>query len=153
MNGLQMVELKQKHLATGRLTAVIRVNDFGSPVSVDAGDYVLVIASEKPTVALDIKTARAWVDAGASYICAWGPDSEEVEESFDYASFLPEYGKELELTTTAAPRRQVSVESKFLHLIERRRPRNLGLFTAARDIPHLPAGSLLRRLSAPDLIP
>jgi hypothetical protein len=50
---------------------------------------------------LDIKTARAWVDAGASYICAWGPDSEEVEESFDYASFLPEYGKELELTTTA----------------------------------------------------
>jgi hypothetical protein len=101
MNSLQMVELKQKHLATGRLAAVIRVNDFGSPVSVDAGDYVLVIASENPTVALDIKTARAWVDAGASYICAWGPDSEQVEESFDYASFLPEYGKELELMTTA----------------------------------------------------
>jgi hypothetical protein len=101
MNGLQMVELKQKHLATGRLAAVIRVNDFGLPVSVDAGDYVLVIASEKPTVALDIKTARACVDAGASYICAWGPDSEQVEESFDYASFLPEYGKELELMTTA----------------------------------------------------
>src|ERR1700730_10041863 len=67
MNGLQMVELKQKHLATGLFPAVIRVNDFGSPVSVDAGDYVLVIASERSTVALDIKTARAWVDAGASY--------------------------------------------------------------------------------------
>ncbi len=51
--------------------------------------------SEKPTVALGIKTARAWVDAGASYICAWGPGCEEVEESFDYASFLPEYGGEL----------------------------------------------------------
>jgi hypothetical protein len=100
MNILRMVEAKQKHLGTGRLAAVVLVDDFSSPVCVDAGDYILVIASEKPTVALDIKTARAWVDAGASYICAWGPDSEDVEESFDYASFLPEYGKELALLTT-----------------------------------------------------
>jgi hypothetical protein len=78
-----------------------RVVDFASPVSVDAGHYVLVIASEKPTVALGIKTTRARADAGASYICAWGPDCEQVEESFDYASFLHEYGEELELMTTA----------------------------------------------------
>jgi hypothetical protein len=103
MNGLRMVEVKQKHLGTGRLAAVVRVNDFASPVSVDAGNYVLLIAGEKPTVALGIKTARAWVDAGASYICAWGPDCEQVEESFDYASFPPEYGGELGFTlmTTA----------------------------------------------------
>jgi hypothetical protein len=42
--------------------------------------------------------ARAWIDAGASYICAWGPDAAEVEESFDYASFLPEYGEPLPFT-------------------------------------------------------
>jgi hypothetical protein len=95
MDGLRMAEVKQKHLGTGRLAAVVRANDFASPVSVDAGNYVLLIASEKPTVALGIKTVRAWVDAGASYICAWGPDCEQVEESFDYSSFLPEYGKEL----------------------------------------------------------
>jgi hypothetical protein len=95
------VETKQKHQGTGRLTTIIRVEDFASPVSVDAGNYVLVMASEKPMVALSIKTARAWVDAGARYICAWGPDSEEAHESFDYASFLPEYGEEVELMTTA----------------------------------------------------
>jgi hypothetical protein len=101
MNRLRMVEAKQKHLGTGRLGTIVRVEDFASPVSVDAGDYVLVMASEKPTVALSIKIARVWVDAGARYICAWGPDCEQVEESFDYASFLPEYGEELELVTTA----------------------------------------------------
>jgi hypothetical protein len=67
----------------------------------DQGRYILVVASEKPTVALGIKAARAWVDAGARYICAWGPDSEEVHESFDYAGFLPECGEEVELVTTA----------------------------------------------------
>ena len=61
--------------------------------------YILVVASETPAVELGIKTARAWVDAGAR--CAWGPDSEEVHESFDYAGFLPEYGEEVELVTTA----------------------------------------------------
>jgi hypothetical protein len=101
MSGLRIVEVKQKHHGTGRLAAVVRVEDFASPVSVDAGNYVLVMASEKSAVALSIKTARAWVDAGALYICAWGPDCEQVEESFDYASFLPEYGKEMELMTTA----------------------------------------------------
>jgi hypothetical protein len=96
-----MIEPTQKHQVTGRSVAVVRVEDFTSPVSIDARSYVLVIASEKPTVALGIKTARAWVDAGASYVCAWGPDCEQVEESFDYSSFLPEYGKELALMTTS----------------------------------------------------
>jgi hypothetical protein len=103
MKNLRMIDEKQKHLGTGRLAAVVRVEDFASPVSLDAGKFILVIASEKPTVELSIKTARAWVDAGASYVCAWGPDAEEVEDSFDYASFMPEYGGELPFTlmTTA----------------------------------------------------
>lgn len=85
----------QTHLPTVRLAATVRVDNFQTPVSIEAGRYILVVASEKPAVNLSIKTARAWVDAGASYVCAWGPDSNEVEDSFDYASFLPEYGGEL----------------------------------------------------------
>ena len=50
-------------------------------------------------VALGIKVARAWVNAGARYICSWGPDSEQVHESFDYADFLPEFGQEVDLMT------------------------------------------------------
>lgn len=110
MNGLRIVEAKQRHLGTGRLAAVVRVKDFASPVSVDAGNYVLVIASEKPTIALSIKSARAWVDAGASYICSWGPDSEGVEESFDYAVILPEYGGELAFTLMTTAHRDEPIE-------------------------------------------
>jgi hypothetical protein len=103
MNNPRKTEANQRHLATGRLAVIVRVEDFSSPVAVDAGNYVLVIASEKPTVALSVKTARAWVDAGACYICTWGPDSEQMEESFDYAVILPEYGGRLPFTllTTA----------------------------------------------------
>jgi len=57
-----------------------------------------------------IKTARAWVDAGASYICAWGPGCEEVEESFDYASFLPEYGGELTFTLLTTVHKDEPIE-------------------------------------------
>jgi 2-methylisocitrate lyase-like PEP mutase family enzyme len=72
--------------------------DFASPIAIAAGRYVLVIASEKQAVPLGIKTARAWIDAGASYICAWGPDSAAVEETFDYSTFLSEYGEPLPFT-------------------------------------------------------
>jgi len=78
----------------------VRVRDFesASPISIAAGKYVMVIASEREKVPFDSKAARAWIDAGASYICAWGPDSANVEEAFDYASFLPEVGDPLPFT-------------------------------------------------------
>jgi hypothetical protein len=93
----------QTHMPTGQLAAIVRVDNFQSPVSIEADRYILVVASEKSVVDLGIKTARAWVDAGAAYVCAWGPGSDEVEDSFDYASFLPECGGELlfALMTTA----------------------------------------------------
>jgi hypothetical protein len=55
----------QTHLPTGRSAAIVRVDNFQSPASIEAGRYILVVASEKPTLALGIKTARARVDAGA----------------------------------------------------------------------------------------
>jgi hypothetical protein len=97
---MDQVETSLRHPGTGRQAAVVRVRDLSSaaPLSVAAGKYVLVIACEKQTLSLDEKAARAWIDAGASYICAWGPDSEKVEEAFDYASFLPELGEPLPFT-------------------------------------------------------
>jgi hypothetical protein len=47
--------------------------DFAPAIAIAAGRYVLVIASKKKTVPFGTKTARAWIDAGASYIYAWGP--------------------------------------------------------------------------------
>lgn len=38
------------------------------------------------------------MEAGASYVCAWGPNSPGVEETFDYAAFLPELGVPLPFT-------------------------------------------------------
>ena len=85
----------------------MQVRDFegASPVSVAAGKYILVIASERQTVSLGSKTARAWVDAGASYICARGPDSEA-----DYASFLPEFGEPLPFTLMTTSHRDETPE-------------------------------------------
>jgi hypothetical protein len=95
---VHIVQTSLRHPGTGREAAVVRLEDFVSPVVVAASRYVLVIGSEKQTVPLGTKTARAWIDAGASYICAWGPDSAAVEEAFDYAAFLPEYGEPLPFT-------------------------------------------------------
>lgn len=106
------LETSSRHPGTGRLAAVLRVHDFESafPVSVAAGKYVLVIASERQTVPLSTRAARAWIDAGASYICAWGPDSDAVEETFDYASFLPEFGEPLPFTLMTTSHRNETPE-------------------------------------------
>jgi hypothetical protein len=71
----------------------VRDCESASPISIAAGKYVVVIASERQKVPFGSKAARAWIDAGASYICSWGPDSANVEEAFDDASFLPELGE------------------------------------------------------------
>ena len=103
---MQIVQTSLRHSGTGREAAVVRLEDFVSPIVVAASRYVLVIGSEKQTVPLGTKTARAWIDAGASYICAWGPDSAAVEEAFDYAAFLPEYGEPLPFTLMTTSHRE-----------------------------------------------
>jgi hypothetical protein len=111
IGGSHRVELSLKHPGTGRLATVLCVQDFTSiaPVSIAAGKYVLVIASEKQT-GLTFKTARAWIDAGASYVCAWGPNAAEIEDAFDYAAFLPEYGEPLPFTLMTTSHRDETPE-------------------------------------------
>ena len=62
-----------------------------------------VVATDDDSPGLGFKAARKLVDQGVGYLCAWGPVSEDIEESFDYASFMPECGPELPFTlmTTA----------------------------------------------------
>lgn len=59
---------------------------------------MLVIASEREAPAAKVEAARAWIEAGASFICAWGPCAPDVEETFDYAAFLPELGEPVPFT-------------------------------------------------------
>jgi hypothetical protein len=97
---MDQVKATLTHPGTGRRAAIVQVRDFAaaSPLRIATGPYLLVIATEKKTVGLTEKAARAWIDAGASYVCAWGPDSPAIEETFDYASFLPELGEPISFT-------------------------------------------------------
>lgn len=100
MQDWQSIETPLIHPGTGRSAAVVQVADFwsASPIHIDSGKYILVVACENQAAQEKVEVARAWVEAGASYICACGPSSPEVEETFDYASFLPALGEPLPFT-------------------------------------------------------
>lgn len=101
-----------RHAGTGRFAAVVRAQRFWDcePVSIPADRYLLFIASEHESQHSSIETARAWIDAGASYVCAWGPNSPEVEDAFDYATFLPELGEPLLFTLMTTSHADESLE-------------------------------------------
>jgi len=94
------IETPLKHPGTGRLAAVVRTSRFWDqePFTVASDRYVLVITSERVAQLSNLAAARAWVNAGASYVCAWGGNSSEIEEAFDYSAFLPEFGDPLPFT-------------------------------------------------------
>ena len=106
------IEPQLLHPGTGRLAAVLRVESFWdtSPVELAAGKYILFVASRRAAALSSVEVARAWLDNGASYICAWGPTSPEVEETFDYASFLPELGEPLSFTLMTTSHEGESLE-------------------------------------------
>ena len=92
--------LRLVHPGTGRQAFLSRGSSLLQhlPIGLNGEKYVLFIASKRASVFLNPELARQWIDAGASYVCAWGPSSDDVEESFDYASFLPELGEHLPFT-------------------------------------------------------
>lgn len=128
MQDCRPVEVSLKHPGTGRLATVLRIQNLesASPFSVSAGKFILVIASERQILPLGVNTARAWIDAGASYICAWGPGSADVEETFDYASFLPECGDPLPFTLmTTSHRDKTPDEALWFAFYNARSPDDL----------------------------
>jgi len=88
------------HRPTGRSAFIIRAENLlaSNPLSIETKKYVLFIASEKAVFSCEVREARQWVDAGVGYMCAWGPASTELDDLFDYASFLPELGTPLAFT-------------------------------------------------------
>jgi hypothetical protein len=88
-----------KHQGTGRAAALIRgtVADLEPPF-LGGERYILFVAAQGQTASPTSEQARAWIEAGASYVCAWGSLAEEVETSFDFATFIPELGPPLSYT-------------------------------------------------------
>ena len=89
-----------EHPGTGRLCAILPPAPLAGAVPYLAGasKYVLVLASATEGTPLSAQQARRWVDAGASYVCCWGPDADSHEEAFDHAAFLPALGDPLPYT-------------------------------------------------------
>jgi hypothetical protein len=76
-----------------------------------AQKYVLVVASANKAAAhCTEEHARAWLEAGASYVCAWGPTAGVIEETFDYASFLPELSQPLPFTLMTTSHEEGTLE-------------------------------------------
>jgi hypothetical protein len=88
------------HRPTGRSAFIVCAENLlaSNPVSIDKAPYILFIASEKLVLSVEVREARRWVDAGVAYMCAWGPASSELDDLFDYATFLPEVGTPLTFT-------------------------------------------------------
>jgi hypothetical protein len=109
---MELVKTTLTHPGTGRRAAIVRVRDFAStsPVRVAAGPCLLFIATETQRVGFTEKAARAWIDAGVSYVCAWGPNSPAVEDVFDYASFLPELGEPIPFTLMTTSHKNETLE-------------------------------------------
>ena len=101
-----------QHPGTGRPCVILPTAKLAEapPLSGSGSKYVLVIVGAGDGVGLSVAHARAWLDVGAAYICAWGPGVSAVEEGFDYASFLPELGVPLPYTllTTSHERESLS---------------------------------------------
>ena len=88
------------HRPTGRSAVIVCEENFlaSTAVSIDKKPYIFFIASEKLALSVAVSEARRWVDAGVAYMCAWGPASSELDDLFDYATFLPEVGTPLTFT-------------------------------------------------------
>lgn len=100
------------HKPTGRRALLVHSTDIVAAVEQAASDdkFVLVALSEGGIRGLTSKQARTCVELGASYICAWGRDSDDLEETFDYAAFLPELGPELPFTLMTTSHRDQPLE-------------------------------------------
>jgi hypothetical protein len=88
------------HGGTHLPAAVIRAAslDAADPINRDGEKYILLVASEEMTSDVSVAKARMWLEAGAAFVCTWGPSCQGLEESFDYAAFSPELGEPIPFT-------------------------------------------------------
>jgi hypothetical protein len=100
------------HTPTGRTALLVQSNDIAAAVSRAASNdkFILLALSDGQLRGLTTKQARTCIEQGVSYICAWGQDCEDLEETFDYAAFLPELGPELPFTLMTTAHRDQPLE-------------------------------------------
>ena len=92
-----------------------------------------------------MKQARACIELGASYICAWGRDCEALEETFDYAAFLPELGPELPFTLMTTAHRDGTLEDALEFAFRWAQPPDDFPFPLNRVVVVADTNSLLER--------
>lgn len=76
-----------------------------------AGHFALLLQSSAGTEPLSRSVARAWIESGAAFILCTGPAAEELEQTFDDATFRPELGPELPYTVMTTAHRDEPLES------------------------------------------
>ena len=112
------------HRPSGRAALLVQSTDLVAAVSGAAADdkFVLVALSDGHFRGFTTKQARACLENGASYICAWGRDCEELESTFDYAAFLPELGPKLPFTLMTTAHRDQPLEEALEFAFRRAQP-------------------------------
>jgi hypothetical protein len=100
------------HPGSGRPARILRAVALATaePVGLKGQKYVLVTASERDDAIMSVQQARRWLETGAAYVCSWGPGSRAMEDSFDYASFLPALGVPFSYTVMTTSHTDTAVE-------------------------------------------
>ena len=107
--------------------------------------FVLLALSDGQLRGLTTKQARTCIEQGASYICAWGHDCEVLEETFDYAAFLPEFGPELPFTLMTTAHRDQPLEEALEFAFQLAQPPDDLPFPLNRVVLVADTGELLTR--------
>ncbi len=100
------------HVGSGRRAEINRTESLATaePAKRSQEKYVLFTASERNDAVMSVAQARRWLEAGAAYVCSWGLQASATEESFDYASFLPELGEPVPFTVMTTSHEHESLE-------------------------------------------
>jgi hypothetical protein len=112
------------HVGSGRVVHLSRTKALAdaAPTGLNGEKYVLFTASERSDATMSVQQARRWLDAGAAYVCSWGPGAPETEESFDYASFLPELGDPVPYTVMTTSHSNETLEEALWFAFWNARP-------------------------------
>ncbi len=112
------------HIGSGRQVLVSRAEALANaePIVLNGEKYVLFTASEQVDATMSVRQARRWLEAGAAYICSWGPRAPETEESFDYASFMPELGEPFPYTVMTTSHADETLEEALWFAFWNARP-------------------------------
>lgn len=135
------------HTPSGRPAILVQSTSLVAAVHSAASNdkFVLVALNDGGLAGLSTKEARDCIEQGASYICAWGSNCEDLEETFDYAAFLPELGPELPFTLMTTAHRSQPLEEALEFAFKWAQPPNDLPFPLNRVVLVADTSELLKR--------